>query len=522
LLFREFQFRAAPSVGKVDGGEAHAPSTLLSYLLAVSSLTFLFAVGFPWQHHNESLVWEIDLQKLSFWSSLLPRPVTHVASYRPLGIALAWLTFKASGGGLWLQQLINYVFTVFAWLLALGSVRDRLSFAWLSFICGAVFFSGYIYLFHLHGVFYGPLLAFIAWLLVQDERLAVLTWPKVFFLLSIATVAALFHTFAYLLLAAFLVGRCIQDLIGHRAVHSWHPARRATSMSAAAFGALMSGCGILLLTYSSRSVGPNYALAGMMTSYELLEVNSLARLTSALLAVLACITLQGARLRAACIVLALVVSLALWGLHLPVVLAWIGICFAKSLFERRVGLAFLIMASAALPVATGTGSPTYALMVLLPACKATVDGFEAHGVLRMMQRGVGVAAIVGLLLAYIAIRSATVPPLDRLVSPLLSEREKTDQMMQMLAWLDANPGIKGDLRLCQPADYPVHSATARERRYRAPTDAFSLTYYLKGRYGERLVQGIPLWLCFGGENAGTAQLHTIEGRWAGKAALQRQ
>lgn len=510
----EFHLQAAPSAGDAIPRGPHAQSTLLlSCVLAVSSLTFLFALGFPWQHHDESLVWAIDLQSLSFWGSLLPRAVRYVASYRPFGMALAWLTFKASGGGLWLQQLINYAVTVFAWLLALAAVRDRLSFAWLSFLCGAAFFSGYIYLFHLQGVFYGPLLAFVAWLLVQDERGTALTWSAVMQLLLIATVAALFHTFAYLLLAAFLGGRCIQDLTEHRAV----------SVPAVAFGVLMCGCGILLLLYGSKAIGPAYALTGLTLSYRLLEVSPLTGLISAPLAVLACTTLQEKRLRVVCIALAVIASLALAAMHLPVVLAWIGICLLKAVLQRRLGLAALIAVSAALPAVTGTGSPTYALVVLLPVCKATVDGFDAHGALRRMQRGLAVAAIITLLLAYMAILSGAIPRLDRVVSPLLSEKEKTHQMMEMFTWLDANPAVKGDLRLCQPAGLPVNSPVARDRRYRAPTDDGTLTYYLKGRYGERLVQGTPhLLLCFGGQSAGTARLHTVEGRWAGSATLQRE
>lgn len=503
---------SAPSAGEAPPRGPHAQSTLLSGILAVSSLTFLFLLGFPWQHHDESLVWAIDLQSLSFWRSLLPKPVMYVASYRPFGMALTWLTFKASGGGLWLQQLINYTITVFAWLFALRGVRDRLSFAWVSFLCGAAFFSGYIYLFHLQGVFYGPLLAFVAWLLVQDERGTALTWATVMLWLSIATVAALFHTFAYLLLAAFLGGRCMQDLIEHRAV----------SVPAAAFGVLMCGCGILLLLYGSQAIGPSYAITGLILSYTLLEVSPLTGFISAALAVLACITLQETRLRAACIALALIASLTLAALHLPVVLAWIGICLLKVVLQRRLGLAALIAASAALPVVTGTGSPTYALVVLLPVCNATVDGFDAPGALHRTQRVLAVAAILTLLLGYLAISSTAIPALDRLFSPLLSEKEKTNQMMQMFAWLDANPAVTGDLRLCQPAGYPV-SSVARDRRYRAPTDDRTLRYYLKGRYGERLVQETPhLLLCFGGQNAGTARLHTIEGRWAGSATLLRE
>src|SRR5262249_36323394 len=111
--------------------------------LAIASLVFWFAIGFPWQHHNESLVWAIDLQRIPFWMTVSSDPVATVQTYRPLGIAMAWLTFHATGGGLWLQQLLNLAFTAFAWVIATRSVPDPRAFAWISFIAGGAFFAGY-------------------------------------------------------------------------------------------------------------------------------------------------------------------------------------------------------------------------------------------------------------------------------------------------------------------------------------------------------------------------------------------
>jgi len=111
--------RIMPSARSADGPGLPAISVVresaVPSMLAIASLTLWFFVGFPWNHHNESLVWAIDLQRATFWDLLSSNPMSQVQTYRPLGVAIAWLSFHWTHGGIWLQQLINFAITALAW-----------------------------------------------------------------------------------------------------------------------------------------------------------------------------------------------------------------------------------------------------------------------------------------------------------------------------------------------------------------------------------------------------------------------
>lgn len=517
----------------------------LSSLLAVASLTFWFALAFPWQHHNESLVWAVDLQHDSFLGSLLPHAVRQVSTYRPLGIGLAWLTFHVTDDGLWLQQLINYAFTVCAWLVAMQGVRDTRSFAWLAFFCGTCFFSGYIYLFHLHGVFYGPLLLFLAWLLRVDTRFGELTWRSVGPALSLALITSLFHTFALVFFLAFLLGRVAENWLKGEQV----------GLVPAAVAAAVSLVAMKLLMHGAQGVAPTYALQGFFDSYYALELNWGVKLASIALTALgaASIAVGAARTQGSPLpkphtgpppepgvrpalrrprladswwlaIAGVVGGLILAFLHVPVVLGWLGVCCVKAVLRGRLCLATLTAACTLLPLATGTGSPTYAVFAVMPAIVTTVTDLAAPAVWRALEPRLAPAALVVTAALLIILRlDPGLPPFARALRPLLAEREKTTQLMQMMVWLDANPDVRGGLRLCLPADWPVRSgASAFDRRYRAPTDAVSFAYYLRSRYGDRFTGEPQLLFCFGGEKTPKSTvLHVVPGDWAGSASLER-
>ena len=494
---------------------APATEARLAALLSVSSIALWFFLGFPWEHHNESLVWAIELDKISFWDALRSNPITPVQTWRPLGVALAWLGFHLTQGGIWPQQLLNFALTAAAWLLALRATPNRLGFAWLSFICGAGFFSGYIYLFHLHGVFYGPLFMFLAYLLVRERREPVLTWPVALGLLAVATVVALFHTFALLFVAAYIGGCWLEN----------RRRGRPASLPAAVVAILLAAVATKLLVSRSTDLGQGSAMLGLLSSYRALELKPLLSLLSLLLAVLAAVAAPGSsRQRLVRGGGALMLAALLGALEVPVILAWIAVCALRSLFSGRLALAALIAVTALLPVATGTGSPTYALFVLMPCILATIGGVELSAFATTgLRRGafIAIAATFAMLLALKL--DVSVPIVDPLVQPLRAEGEKTRQLQQMIAWLDQHPEVTGGLSLGMPGDFPVNSNNAIERNFRAPTHAWPFGQYLKARYGARLSQAEPqLRLCFGGETVqGGEALHAIPGIWAGTATLER-
>ena len=487
----------------------------LPALLAIISLALWFFLGFPWQLHNESLIWDISLRHATIWDALFSNPVPTVQTYRPLGMLLAWLTFHLTGGGVWLQQLCNFIITAAAWILALRATRNQLHFAFLSFACGAAYFSGYIYLFHLHGVFYGPLLGYLAYLLVEAQSKTSPTAPQALQWFAVGTAFALFHPFALLMLVGFIGAQCVQNLMDGQ------PPKIGLSMLVVV-GAVVE---IKLLTQGSSDILRGGPLPGLLATYRALEFNRLLAVLSATLAIatLASLsTVNSRRLMLAAVGIA--AATALLFLRQPVVLAWIVACLLASLYRRQMVLASLVAVCGLLPIATGTGTPTYAVFVIMPCIVVTVHEFQTRPQWHSIATLLATVFIVVTALLWIVLRLEwQVPLITTLVKPLYAEREKTYQLENVFVWLDAHPQVVGNLRLCHPAEFPVLSGGAVDRERRAPSDEWAFDKYLQSRYGQRFDQVSPaLVLCFGGEQRTHSEpLMSFPGKWAGVASIQQ-
>src|SRR5262249_24766985 len=132
--------------------------------LAIAGLSFWFWVGFPFANHNESYAWIAQLRTMDLHAALT-RTLVGVANWRPLGTGTAWILYHAAHGSIAPVELLNYFVAAAAWAWVAWVVADRRVFGIAAFLVGGALFSGYIYLFHLHGIFYSPLLFFVAILL---------------------------------------------------------------------------------------------------------------------------------------------------------------------------------------------------------------------------------------------------------------------------------------------------------------------------------------------------------------------
>jgi hypothetical protein len=482
-------------------------------LLSIASLSMWFVLGFPWDHHNESLVWAVQLQKTTLADTFVSNPITTVQSYRPLGVALAWATFHATGNGIWLQQLVNYVITAAAWIFALYSVKERVAFAGFSFLCAAAYFSGYIYLFHLHGVFYGPLFLYLAWLLCFASKAPLLDVKTGMTLLVFSVLAGLFHTFAFLFFAAFLIGLWIQN----------SAEGRNPNTAVAIAGLVAVGIAVKVLTASSSDLGTASPLQGLLVSYRALEVNAIVAALSAVLTIgTAFLWATSMRERLVFSTAATVLVMLLLVAKVPLIVAWIAVCCIKAMMLRRWALAALVAICGILPGITATGSPTYALFMLMPCAVSSVIGVVLAGSVQMWSRVAAAVALATLGLCAVLKVGIHVPGISGTANKILAEQEKTRQMHAAFVWLDQQRELTGNLELCQPGDFPIRSTNTIERTFRAPTHAWPFDEYIKARYGERLRQATPkLRLCFGGEELPDSQvLYRIPGQWAGAAAIE--
>ena len=171
--------------------------------VTILGISFWFFLAFPFGNHNESYRWIAPLNDLGLTDWLTQGVVA--STYRPLGQVTAWLSYRISGGSMYPIQFLNYAVAVAAWLLAFASIREKKVFGLVSLLAGGVFFSGYIYLFHIHGVFYSPILLLTAAMLWLSGK-NVITVRYLAGITFLAIAFSLYHPFALPICLAFLVG----------------------------------------------------------------------------------------------------------------------------------------------------------------------------------------------------------------------------------------------------------------------------------------------------------------------------
>ncbi len=134
-----------------------------------------------------------------------------------------------------------------------------------------MFFTGYIYLFHLHGVFYSPLLFVTAMLFWLDRDFT----RNRFVALTLCTlVAALFHPYSLLV---YLAG------VGGMAVERWRTLAGRRAMVAGLAAAVLLFVALLATQSNKNVLTAGEMLDGLLASYRFAEINLIASLVACVL-----------------------------------------------------------------------------------------------------------------------------------------------------------------------------------------------------------------------------------------------
>ncbi len=499
--------RAPARPGRASAGSI---DTLL-VMLAVAGLGFWFVVGLPWAPHNESFDWVVQLETRSLWGALFEK-FPSVLSLRPLGTGPAWLLYRAGGHDIGLVEVLNAALTMLAWGWAASGSREKRVFALLALVAGGVFFAGYIWVFHLHGIFYGPLLLFVAGLARSARGPLDLRTLLGVFVGSLVT--SLAHPYALPLGVAFVLGAVIET------------PRLRSSLGVAAVALVISGtvlAYLLLVPDYNRGLSGS-PVPGLVTSYRTLEVNIVGSAVAGLLAAwTASRALPGAMGGAGAVFTALLAGAGI-AAGLPVLPLWIAWAGIKSVRRGRWAMAVLLAAAALLPLPNPTGSPTYAVFAVFVAVCATASDELAIEAMLYGIRSLHVAGLLaGIVALAVVLRTGTpVPVLSRLARPLLVEGERTRQFEVVVTRLMASPWRGSPARFLHPATNPT-DADAVDRRFRPPTDDIHLATWLDWKRGGPPVGADTLVLTFGGE--GVAGMDTVlwaRGRYAGDALVLRR
>lgn len=484
-------------------------------LLSISGFTFWFFLAFPFSHHHESYRWIVLLKSRSFveWLSF------HVvaATFRPLGQITAYVSYRASNNSIYPIQLLNYCLAAVSWLIVFFQTRERASFALISCTVGGALFSGYIYLFHIHGVFYSPLLLLLA-LMITFSKSPNFTVREAIALATLAVASCLFHPFAILLYLMYLLGTMIEG-----------------RMNPLIPVALVNGAGacavILILSLSVGSPGSSIRiqekLEGWTISYRMVEVHTIVGIVGLLLTLLAISTVPASRTyRMLLSFLVVLLGYTFKLIGLPLVVLWPIAILLKTLARRQWTIFFLTLSTFSFPVATGVGSPTYTVFVFF-VC-SYVTSLTMPRLEKCLEEALGRLAagiLTCLTLVVLLLRSGVdIPVVSRLTRPLLAEKEKTFQLERILEWWGQSELQSAELKLGQRISYPRDDPKqAIDRRYRPPTNNRDLGEYIEWRRSQMKYFETPsrtLVVLFGGEEAeGGKLVYVLPGRYADSARV---
>jgi hypothetical protein len=482
-------------------------------LLSVLGLSYWFFLGFPFANHNESYVWTVELSQMRLVDTLSQR-LQAVQNFRPLGNATAWLGFRLSGGSLVPQQIFNYVAAVLAWLILFTTIQEKRTFSCVALLVGGALFPGYIYLFHLHGVFYSPVLVLMAVLLTATSQRATLHTGELIALWLLTAVTALYHPFALPLHAALTAGLLLDS------VHTMTP-RRGGLLCAF----LVADVSIMKLLVPQQLGSLTENLLAFYTSYRMAELNTALSVVATILSLATVCSLDASRrVKAALSVVVTLLSLACIRLGHPVVMMWILICLGKTILTREWSLCALVGAAAILPLASQTGTPTYTVFVLMACSYVLALGatfFDEQPIATQKQDWIASSLGALALALVVLLRSGVhVPLVSRLVNPMLAEKEKTYQLEHILAWMGSSGHAEYRLVLCEPAGAPTESKNSVERQHRPPTGQSYLDVYTAALHPHRGESTGELRVCFGGQELPrAAKVYSVPGKYSGEAAV---
>jgi hypothetical protein len=498
---------------RLSARSGRAPLTALDVLLvalSVSGLAFWFVVALPWGPHNESFDMVMRLEQRSLWNALF-QTFPSVLSLRPLGTGPAWILYRLAGHDVAGVELANAALALVAWGWIARESRERRLFALLALVTGGVFFAGYIWVFHLHGIFYGPLLVYVA-ALVRAARgpLDLRTLLGVF---VGALITALAHPYALPLAVAFVLGATVET-----------PFLRSRA-GVAVLVVVVTGVTaayLLLVPGGSRGI-PGAPLLGFVTSYRTLEVNAVGSVLAGLLAAwTATRTLPGSAGGIAGLFTLLLAGAGI-ATGVPILPLWLAWAAAKSVRRGRWSMAALVGATALLPIPNPTGSPTYAIFAVFTAvCATALDEGGSDGLLLGLQLPHVATLLAGLLALALALRAGVpVPVLSRVAHPLLAEGERTRQFEVLADRLMHSPWRNDPARFLRSATRPSEG-DATERRFRPPTEDAFLTPWLDWKRGGPATGADTLVLTYGGESVpGMDTVFVARGRYAGDALVLR-
>jgi len=508
---------------------------LTYFILTVLGFSFWFFMAVPFASHRESYSWLAAVHSQNFARAF---SVGMATTYRPLHQAVAWLGFLILDPSVFptsvlrqaLLQGFVYGMFVLAWWLIYSAADRRRLFALVALVTGGAFFSGYVHLFHVYGTSYVPVMLTLGALLrfhgsrTLDKREV---WLAV-----VATLLVFWHPFATALFLGFYFGFYLETFKQRsRAQHL--QAAVILVVSIMAIAALVAvplfwpDAPPILVQTAKRPLDAR--LVGLLVSYQTNEVNWVASLVAFLLTQMVILSMElSRRPKLAAFLFASALSVVFFLKGLPLLFLWLCAVLIKLLCSRSRSLFFLMLTAALLPLGGGIGTPIYALFALIVAAYVTALGWsQAEKPLSFVKTRYVVGAIIASATVLLMVRLGyEVPMVTRVARPLLTERERTYQLENILAWLHNSDYCNYDIAFFENAGNPIDSVeSAITRRNRPPAGLEDVRFFwntvLQCHRDERSnnKSGTAL-VTFGGPALANAKpVFEVKSRYAGDATV---
>lgn len=452
--------------------------TLGYFILAVLGFSFWFFMAVPFASHRETYWWLAGVHTHGFATSLTFISVT----YRPLAQAATWLAYIFLNPSIFptsvfrqsLLQGLIYVSFVLAWWLIYTAAPQRRLFALIAFVAGGVFFSGYVHLFHVYGIFYIPVMLTLGALFRFHGARA--TNKREVWFAAIAVLLVFWHPFATALFTGYYFGYYFETFRQRsRAQHIQARLILLTNLTAiAALVVLVPRFwpGVPLFIRDTAATPFHTRLQGFLVSYQTNEVNLAATLVAFLLTLLVLFSMGlSRRWKVGALLLVFALSVVFLVKGLPLLLLWVGAVLVKLFRARSWSLFFLALTAALFPFGAVIGTPIFALLAIIVGIYVTPLGWlEAENALSFLKPRYALATVGALTIVVLMVRMGVkVPIVTRAAHPLLAERERTYQLEDVLAWLHNSPYCSDEIAFDQPAGSPMDSLrNVLTRQHRPP------------------------------------------------------
>ncbi len=430
--------------------------TLAYFIVAIFGFSFGFFLAVPFASHRESYWWLGMVHKETFVHSLGFISVT----YRPLAQAATWLGFLILDPNIFPTSVVHQTFLqgfiygmfVFAWWLIYRGVTERRLFALVALVAGGAFFSGYVQLFHIYGLFYVPVMLTLG-VLLGFRAVGRFEKREVLFAI-LATALVFWHPFATALFLGFYFGFYLETFRA-RSI-----AQHIQAVLILLVGALAVAL-LVVMFHRPEIMSLDTRLSGFLVSYRTNELNWVASLAAFLLAQTVILSMGlGTRMKLVAAVLCCALSGVFFLIGLPLLLLWLGAVLIKLVRLQSWSLFFLALAAALLPLGGAIGTPIYALFAIVVGVYVTPLGWpRAEQLLSFVRTKYVMSAISVLIAALLMVRiGIKVPIVTNLASPLLMERERTYQLEKILAWQHDSNYCGYEISFAEDAASPVYSA----------------------------------------------------------------